>query len=601
MSAKRVPNLPGYAIVAWGTCTLLLLLSGGSAVAAPPTSSITFENDTRLSRTVDISEIGVSLDALLQKLSTKHLHLTCDRFCAGQKLQIRLSQRPLRTLLQSLAQLLPGTWHPRDDQSGYHLDMSYQAVSRRENWWHLFLGEQERAKAAQRVHVLKRMQGDPLRYLTDPALEERLGKEQEFFHDLSASLQERIANQMIDYVFINGRYRSNIDEGAIEVRLTDLPDNAQDIVADTFAEFMDRNRAKPQDVTVHFINAGWVVATALTLPNGKRTDSFQLSVDFGPEMQVLTLHHARLPELVRRLGNTAPPAWQQLATYQQSRVWPNDSPAVGHHYLPYPREADILDWLGNKANIEYVSDYYAHESRPLTPEEKQIPAPELLKPYLDNFAFEQDLSWKQRPDSIYLFRNNRWYRDDYLEVPMPLLRQWLDRFESSSQASHKNSLTLDKATPESMKAHMDWAAEVVSTLTPWQIANGLQFYALDRPASTSPIKDAPAVIFPFVLMTDCILREFNTAGFYVGLSESSRKALTENRLPLSLLSSAQQEQAAFILPAIREVGDKQTVLLGLQPMAVPLIFSSSEPTTGALASGPGLHLILITSPPSGAN
>ena len=39
-------------------------------------------------------------------------------------------------------------------------------------------------------------------------------------------------------------------------------------------------------------------------------------------------------------------------------------------------------------------------------------------------AAKRDISWKRTADGLVLIRNNRWYRDDDLEVPQPLLRRW---------------------------------------------------------------------------------------------------------------------------------------------------------------------------------
>src|SRR5262249_441710 len=64
--------------------------------------------DARLDLPVSLDEIGTSMEDLLKKVSRKGLTLRAGRNCSAQKLQIRLKNRPLRTLMLALAELLPG-------------------------------------------------------------------------------------------------------------------------------------------------------------------------------------------------------------------------------------------------------------------------------------------------------------------------------------------------------------------------------------------------------------------------------------------------------------------------------------------------------------
>lgn len=78
---------------------------------SPVTQSPPIPNDTRLERKISLDEVGINLEELLQKVSANGLTLKADPSCANQKLQLRLKQRSLRALMQSLAEWMPGEWH----------------------------------------------------------------------------------------------------------------------------------------------------------------------------------------------------------------------------------------------------------------------------------------------------------------------------------------------------------------------------------------------------------------------------------------------------------------------------------------------------------
>lgn len=125
-------------------------------------NSIILAEDKRLDSLLTLTERNAQLDELLPRLSTKILRLEADRSCAQQKVQLRLKQRSLRTLMQALADLLPGEWIPLEKEKGYVLRMKQNAILKRNEWWQLFLQERERAYASLRVGILKSMRSERL-------------------------------------------------------------------------------------------------------------------------------------------------------------------------------------------------------------------------------------------------------------------------------------------------------------------------------------------------------------------------------------------------------------------------------------------------------
>lgn len=148
-----------------GASCLFISLTHCAAYADPPnaqraqsvpTSTASFDKDTRLNRLIDIQETAIPFAELLARYNDKELTLKAARDCAQSKLQIRLKQRSLRVLMQSLAELLPGTWTPRPDGSGYYFEMSARATQWREDWWRIVSRRTQKSRGrAARLHAAK--------------------------------------------------------------------------------------------------------------------------------------------------------------------------------------------------------------------------------------------------------------------------------------------------------------------------------------------------------------------------------------------------------------------------------------------------------------
>ena len=181
------------------------------APAAPPAVSqkTMLDRDSRLDRPVTLDLISVPLGEVLQqesldkstdKMEDGHRFLlTAAPDCADLKLQVRLNNRPLRTLMTALAEMVPGVWERTPH--GYQLSMTKQAADARTEWWRLFLGEREKSLVRQRRLVLAAMETKAQRLKeTDPDLEQwnqaaekEVADQHDFFHSLPQPLKERIA------------------------------------------------------------------------------------------------------------------------------------------------------------------------------------------------------------------------------------------------------------------------------------------------------------------------------------------------------------------------------------------------------------------------
>jgi len=587
-----------------------------AAQTSPQTPDDLLANDPRLRRAVTLDEAGIQLDELLQRLGDDGLSLTCDRACAEQKLQIRLKGRPLRTLMEALAQLLPGSWQPLENAGGYRLEMEAKAVARRERWWKLVLGERERARAALRAAVLQALWDGPPRFSPegtpilpdDPQEEAQRLRPYAFFRSLPAPLQNRIAESLLDHhsygpgSVIGG----DVDEGTVVVPLRDLPLAAQEMVREGVTSAYKAANGRPDlpwnKALLRFANYGIRVGAALFFPGERAINDgrgiatrLDMSVPAPPEAQVLDLDHRGLVEVVNRLGTAAPSAWRELAAYRRSRVWKNDPGSPGRDSTP-PWRVQVLRRLGEQADIEFVADCYSVPCSLMTPAEMERPLTRPLKQELDDCAEQHDLSWKRRADNIYIFRNNRWYRDDRLEVPAPLLRRWTALFLASRQK--EGPRLLQPVTPlEKLRQQMDRDAEVVTQLSPWQIANGLRFFLMEEPSDPPGRKGPKRILGPFGFDVDRILRGYHTTRFYAGLPPAQREALLENRLPFGSLSPAQKEGAIYLLPDVKiRLADWESgpILLGVQAK-MPLVVIGGTATSRGSALRPYVRLVIASS------
>ncbi len=549
------------------TVTLLLMVSLGSlptrrASAQPQQATpakAAFETDIRLDHHVNLEAKGVPLDQLFSKLSTEDLELRVDTKCAAQRLHLALHDRPLRILLRSIAELLPGYWKPYANGRGYSFYMTNKALAEREEWWRLYMRQHDAALEAQRRYVVERLDEKP-----QPLQGEQLSENQyaqivnahTFYYALLKDMKFSIADHLVDTLmygtgdmFVSD---CSLEEGAVTYRLSELPEACRQAVhKDYLGAFLASQHISESAVALRIANEGRNLTLYYLLPDGREMQSdLSFSLGQAPDAAPLSLKHLGLISVVKKLGKRAPADWKRLATYQEGRVWPNEPPKANL----FPRRmfafgpsrmAERLDWLRDKSHIEFVSDYYDRSGTSLKEEEKTKSPAEPLKVEMDSLAEEQDISWKVGSEGIYLFRNNRWYRDDGLQVPLPLLRQFTTDLMAHPPQKVQEAIN-DVSGPQELKARMDLEARIVMALSPFQIATGLEWAAVD----THPKKGPSQTVFPFAGFAERIRHERYTALFYASLNDTARIALIEGRLPFGELNADQQRQAVFLKSAL---------------------------------------------------
>ncbi len=549
--------------------------------------------------------------------------------------------------------------------------------------------------AAMGSKARRRQVDDPDPEQSDRAIEDEVANQHDFFHSLPQALKEQIAADMDDGPFYEAarlEYGTGGEQFGAVGWLSQMSPQTQERFKAAMQDHITNHLAQvppayqkyaaqaqrdvaafdPSKVYFLFLNGGIVVyALPFNGPPSLNT-LLQLNLPQPVSLPVLMLNQARLADIVYGgrltephwkhlanilrqkgeaasdaqkgliyevygMGEAAPPQWRQLADYQRGRVWPNALPKLppddGRLQMVVISRAAQTDWLGEQGHMEYVSDYYSHGGYKMPPEQRKLPVKRPLAAEMDEMAAKQDVSWKKDAGGIALIRNNRWYRDDNLEVPEPLLRRWFGALlrDRQREAAAQAAVPVAPQTPEermaAMKQDCDWAAEVYSTLTPWQIHNGLALFQpeekdlapqsdataaklyeklkrrVPQPAETSA---SDAFVFdafvyatrqpPFFGAADALKRYPHTTHLYGSLDDMGRAALLAGRLPVSALTPAQMAEAASLLPLLPQAMQTfpaDSVLMSLPPAGGAtdrILFGATLPTAG---------LKLVT-PPSAA-
>jgi hypothetical protein len=224
----------------------------------------------------------------------------------------------------------------------------------------------------------------------------------------------------------------------------------------------------------------------------------------------------------------------------------------------------------------------------MRPDQEALPLKGSLKGQLDQSAYDYDMSWKLVDPGLYLFRDNRWYRDDYLEAPAPLLRKWLAQTLPFQEEFAAGAPSAGSAEAH-MRKWMDRLAEIEILLTPWQIANGLRWFSPvgetglpnenaalrdhSKPRPPPPGSKIPGVAVnspegrPFFSDSRFLMHHYHTVSFYAALTADQRDAVIGGRLPATSLSADLLAQAIYLIPKLKTTlqSVRTPVLLVLRP------------------------------------
>jgi hypothetical protein len=220
------------------------------------------------------------------------------------------------------------------------------------------------------------------------------------------------------------------------------------------------------------------------------------------------------------------------------------------------------------------------------------------------------MSWKRQIDDIYLFRDNRWYRDDELEVPNARLKQWI-RAWADVNSIYKQPLDRTAQIPADYAVRvLDLWSEMVGNLTLWQLNNGLKYTVTGDGAQKTisaefEIKTImgeamPVLQLPFGNLADLLMDDRNVLRFYAGLSQEDRAALLAGKLACDALSPADQKMAAYLQPRLPfGLPTPQPISLGLvSPIAEGHVYVDGGQAASSWPNRTNISYVIldITSP-----
>jgi len=542
---------------------LLILCLPSVESQAQMVPDMEWKNHSTLKRQISVEATGITLRQLLQAVSTKESNLTCEQNDREVKLQVRLINRPLLSLMTALSDLLPGEWIYNEEQKTYLLRMTTNAEHKRTVWWRTYNEAKQDAIAAMSQRIYRNISHPRILKSNDPNAERgnpELEREEQNNLILISTLPEELRRRISSNFNIIKFYSTGIQAfGAIPqdtgtaVPFSTLPTRMQE----NFRHQMGKLTFDDDNI-VTFTNTGASLISYRVEKDGtRRSTGFSLSLSLPVELAVLCPDHGFLADKVSPSNRDVRTHWRTLAQNHRQVRWKNDPPKPTRLSFPPPRRADVINEWGKNRGMEYIADYY---SRPCFPQKEESKITQMnlsVTEELNRFAKEQDVSWKKREDGLYLFRNNRWYRDDKLEVSNAGIRQLLASGTEFAKA---------KESAQKLKAQLNWASEIFRTLTPYQIFNGLRWYSIEKDNWHKGATVPYHFIRPFSMICDYIAEEYSLVTIYSGLSNEQQALLLGSRLDWNTLNPTLKEQVISLAPhlyATLTANDSSPKLLGL--------------------------------------
>ncbi len=618
-------------------CVISIILNQGLVKAQqddPQTSKPSFLSDLRLNSVIDADVVGIPLKQFLLKCSQKEVRLEAVKNCENLKIQAKIKHRDLKTVMIALAELYQGEW-VASQSKGYYFTLSSRTTAMQNQWWKLYEAERENEIIAIKRNMIEETTQE---FAGNPASENEedkravnvARKNHNFFLNLPRSLVETISERLnLDHCYNGNTIRNVDDEGAFPVILKDLP------VA--FTEYVQNERpyiSMESKRTLKgigslglefiFFGTGIYVNTLSTnapFPSYLVGDNFQNADLYRV---ALTPYHDGIISFLKEYPKYSTPRLQLLAKYYKNRVWNNVLPVVNKKYLNFnlirPARWQKLRWVTEKGGAEFISDYHATFGYKMSEAEMKQPMKRTLEEELNELSVLHDLSWKKTNNSIYLVKNNKWYRDDYMEVPSEYLVKLrkaelpntIGEVADSSLKTDiqaKSGVTIassKQAKISKMRLWLDRAADIVANLSPWQIGKGLKYYV---PEDSKELADSLKMLEQrqmnlevertsrsgyrgisglFLQDAEYILARYRTILFYSSLSKANRTKLLGEGLPFEELNADQRDRSIWILPKIEillKQGDEGPKILEMQPISLgdsyipgKLVLKETSPT-----------------------
>ncbi len=522
--------------------------------------SIPFHNALEINagnKLVQLDYHEIDLNRLCKVLSSSDLILKCVPAAQNQKLQMHLTHYTVKDVMVAIAKLMPGEWVHGSTTNSIYFEMSAQALRERHIWWGLFMRAWNEGMQSRDDHLLNAL-NNPSKYLAKTRLSNDLIQEisdcTSIIHSLPVSVKDQIdetTTRVGDYgrVFhkVIGPYN-----GIAAITLDSFSSQQQNMIFNKL-NATDQSMAhhSPSSCLIFTYGSG-MMFVYLALPNNQIVPIWQIPFntkqDNALQKAAMSLDQHRLVRLVKEDSHPRE-LYKELVSYATSTVWNDHLPSIEYHLYYHLsdalhgvfgplRRSERLEWIEEHTGFQYISDYYTQSGSILNNNSHVRKWKHSLKYELDRMAKLNDCSYRVNTDGIYLVRDNRWYRDDELEVPDSLLSQWMSLipfiYRQSAGITHlpdlHNTASIESEILLNMLHHLNL----------FQIENGLRQYIPNSLTENTNLSHQFIEPRPFTALANDVFTESLLIKFMKSLSSNELTELLSHKLPFNRLTYPQR-------------------------------------------------------------
>ena len=570
-------------------CFNILIFTSHVCTADPAASNHnSIYSNPILKHSVSIDEDPVSLNTLLNMLSKDGIQLKAKGYIGHLKLQMHLVNQPIYQIMKALATLVPGSWAAGVNPNSYYFYESPKALHSEHVWWYLYDKAVVRLDKDWQKH-LDLILTQPYNLIdsnSDISQAEAASQNamnfpmRTFYTHLPSSIKQQIINSHQSSLSTHSQVQM-VGAAPIAVAFSQLSPNEQARYLDGVTEFQKSGTSQIKkyldtNPLLCFSTLGVLYAFTVA-PDGSSQYVLQDPDDAASNRWYLSLDSAaakmdqsKLLYLIKREPKKCDDLDRELAIYQMRNVWNNNTPEkresskekyvkqnihlspetnlMYQNQSPYLR-SELLTWLANETGMQFLSDYYSRPEKPMTISQMHAPLKSNLSTVLDHIERTNDCSWKKNSDGIVLVRDNRWYRDDRLEIPISTITKWVNQLPTSTlsyykMAAHKKQLHAALIT------QLNIAEAAYQMLSNYQIEYGLRYFVRNSDHTPFNPFEPAYVLRPFARTTMFIETSEPFMAFFNSLSDDERSLLEKHQLLASNLSSRQALLAIHEFPPL---------------------------------------------------
>lgn len=524
------------------------------------TPSIPFTNSMEIkagNKPVDLDYHEIDLNRLCRVLSSSNLILKCMPSAQNQKLQMYLTHCTVKDVMLAIAKLIPGEWVHGTTADTFYFEMAAQALRERHIWWGMFMRAWNEGIQSRYDHLLIALNA-PSVYLAKVRFSSGVIQDMSdcmsVIHSLPESVKVQIAKTETKLGDYGEVYRKAIApyNGNAAISLDGLPSRQQNMVYNKL-NATDQSLAHHSPSSCLIFNYGsGMMFVYLALPDNQIVPIWQIPFNSKQDNALLkaamSLNQDRLVALVKQYPH-ARELYKELAGYETSTVWNDHLPSIEYH--PYYhlsdalhgvfgplRRSERLEWMEEHTGFQYISDYYTQAGSILTNNSHVRTWKHSLKYELDRMAKLNDCSYRENSDGIYLVRDNRWYRDDELEVPDTLLSHWMALIPFINMQSSGIAHLPDLHQTASIESEI--LLSMLHHLNLFQIENGLRQYIPNSLKENTKLNAQFIEPRPFAALANDVFTESLLIQFMKSLSSNELTELLSHRLPYNRLTYPQR-------------------------------------------------------------